>query len=79
MAHQFYAIRIKEIIKETPDCISIDFELPEDLQDKFQFKAGQNITIKQEINGEEIRRSYSICSAPFEMKLKVAIKKINGG
>ncbi len=79
MAHQFYALRIKEIIRETSDCISIDFDLPEDLQDKFQFKAGQNITIKQEINGEEIRRSYSICAAPFEKKLKIAIKKINGG
>ncbi|MCX6293575.1 MAG: phenylacetate-CoA oxygenase/reductase subunit PaaK [Sphingobacteriales bacterium] len=79
MAHQFYALRIKEIIRETPDCISIDFDLPEDLQEKFQFKAGQNITIKQEINGEEIRRSYSICAAPFEQKLKIAIKKINGG
>jgi len=79
MAHQFYALRIKEIVRETSDCISIEFDLPEDLQDKFQFKAGQNITIKQEINGEEIRRSYSICAAPFEQKLKIAIKKINGG
>jgi len=79
MAHQFYALRIKEIIRETPDFISIEFDLPADLQEKFQFKAGQNITIKQEINGEEVRRSYSICSAPFEQKLKVAIKKINGG
>jgi len=79
MAHQFYALRIKEIIRETPDFISIEFDLPTDLQEKFQFKAGQNITIKQEINSEEVRRSYSICSAPFEKKLKVAIKKINGG
>jgi len=79
MAHQFYALRIKEIIRETPDFISIEFDLPADLQEKFQFKAGQNITIKQEINGEEVRRSYSICSAPFEQKLKVAIKKINNG
>lgn len=79
MAHQFYALRIKEIIRETADCISIEFDLPTDLQEKFQFKAGQNITIKQEINGEEVRRSYSICSAPSEKKLKVAIKKINGG
>jgi len=79
MAHQFYALRIKEIIRETPDCISIEFDLPEDLHEKFQFKAGQNITIKKEINGEEIRRSYSICAAPFEQKLKIAIKKINGG
>jgi ring-1,2-phenylacetyl-CoA epoxidase subunit PaaE len=79
MAHQFYALRIKELVRETSDCISIEFDLPADLQEKFQFKAGQNITIKQEINGEEVRRSYSICSAPFEQKLKVAIKKINGG
>ena len=45
MSHQFYALRIKEIIRETSDCISIDFDLPEDLQEKFHFKAGQNITI----------------------------------
>lgn len=79
MAHQFYALRIKEITRETSDCISIEFDLPIDLVSTFQFKSGQNITIKKEINGEEVRRSYSICSAPFEKKLKIAIKKINGG
>jgi ring-1,2-phenylacetyl-CoA epoxidase subunit PaaE len=79
MAHHFYTLRIKELIKETPDCISIEFDVPEDSEEIFQYKAGQNITIKKEINGEEIRRSYSICSAPFENKLKIAIKKINGG
>jgi ring-1,2-phenylacetyl-CoA epoxidase subunit PaaE len=49
------------------------------LQEIFTFKEGQNIAIKKTIAGEEVRRSYSICNAPYENELKVAIKKVNGG
>ena len=79
MAVHFHKLTIREIKNETPDCVSIVFVVPEDLQSEFVFEQGQNITVKKEIDGEEIRRSYSICSAPFENELRVAVKKVDGG
>jgi ring-1,2-phenylacetyl-CoA epoxidase subunit PaaE len=79
MAVHFHKLKVKEVKTETPDCVSIAFTVPQDLQSEFLFEQGQNITIKKEIDGEEIRRSYSICSAPFENELRVAVKKVTGG
>lgn len=75
----FHALRVKEIAKETDDCVSIAFDVPNELQSAFQFQQGQNITVKTTINGAELRRSYSICSAPFEGELRVAVKKVEQG
>jgi ring-1,2-phenylacetyl-CoA epoxidase subunit PaaE len=79
MAVHFHKLTVREIKTETPDCVSIAFHVPENLQTEFLFEQGQNITIKKKIDGEEIRRSYSICSAPFENELRVAVKKVEGG
>ena len=79
MSFQFYTLPIQKIKKETPDCVSITFNVPENLKNVFAFKEGQNLTIKHRINGEEIRRSYSICSAPHESTLTIAVKKVDGG
>ncbi len=79
MAVHFHTLKIKEIIKETADCVSVSFIVPPELSDLFLFKEGQNITLKKIINGEEVRRSYSICNAPHEKELRVAIKKVEGG
>ena len=79
MAVHFHSLKVKNIKRETQDCISIAFEVSPELQEQFQFTHGQNITIKATIDGEELRRSYSICSAPFEKELKVAVKKVEGG
>jgi ring-1,2-phenylacetyl-CoA epoxidase subunit PaaE len=75
----FHSLRVKKVEKETDDCVSIEFDVPEDLKEEFQFKQGQNLTIKKVFNGEELRRSYSICTSPFDNKLKVAVKKAQGG
>jgi ring-1,2-phenylacetyl-CoA epoxidase subunit PaaE len=77
MSLHFHSLTISKIIRETADCISVCF----DTQNKpeFTFREGQNITIKKIINGEELRRSYSICTAPHEQQLKIAIKKVEGG
>jgi ring-1,2-phenylacetyl-CoA epoxidase subunit PaaE len=75
----FHPVKVRKVEKETEDCISIEFEIPEDLKEAFQFKQGQNLTIKKILNGEELRRSYSICTSPFENKLKVAVKKAENG
>lgn len=79
MAVHFHTLTVKEIKKETADCISVLFDVPEALQQEYVFEQGQNITLKKTIGGEELRRSYSICSAPHEKVLKVAIKKVEGG
>ena len=79
MAAQFYPIKIKQITQETADCVSLSFEIPEAIAGVFAYKEGQNITIKKEIDKQEIRRSYSLCTAPHEKELKVAIKRIQGG
>jgi ring-1,2-phenylacetyl-CoA epoxidase subunit PaaE len=79
MAFHFHSLKVASVKKETPDCVSVQFDIPENLQSLFQFREGQNITIKKIINGEELRRSYSICNAPYEKALKVAIKKVDGG
>ncbi len=79
MAVHFHTLQVKEVRRETPDCVSIAFDIPEEILQQFAFEAGQNITIKKVIDGEEVRRSYSICSAPFENELRVAVKKVEGG
>lgn len=77
--NQFHALTIKDIRKETPECVSISFHVPEQLIDQYRFDPGQNITLRLRLDNEEIRRSYSICSSPMENELRVAIKKLNAG
>lgn len=76
----FHSLSISNIIKETPDCVSIELSLPKDIQDNFKFKPGQYLTFKQVIEGEEVRRSYSICSSCTEYdKIRVAVKQVENG
>lgn len=79
MAVHFHTLKVKDVKKETPDCISVVFEIPAELKNSFSFEHGQNITLKKTIDGEELRRSYSICTSPFENELRIAIKKVEGG
>jgi len=76
---KFHSIKIADIYKETKDCSVITFDIPEVLKPDFQYKPGQHLTLKASIDGQEIRRSYSLCSSPIENKWQVAVKKINGG
>jgi ring-1,2-phenylacetyl-CoA epoxidase subunit PaaE len=77
LALHFHKLTVKDIKKETADCISIAFDVPRELQKEFQFVAGQNITIKTDL--DDTRRSYSICSSPEEGELRVAVKKVANG
>ena len=79
MAVHFHPLTIKNIKKETPECVSVSFTVPQQLAEEFLFKEGQNITIKAMIDGVELRRSYSLCTAPHEKEIKVAIKAVDGG
>ena len=79
MSIHFHPLRIKKIIKETDQCVSVEFDVPENLAGAFQFKQGQSLTMRAIVNGEEARRTYSLCSSPLDNKWQVAIKKVEGG
>lgn len=79
MSIHFHRLRIKKIIKETDQCVSVEFEIPENLSGSFQFKQGRSLTMRAMLNGKEVRRTYSLCSSPLDNKLKVAVKKVEGG
>ena len=76
---EFYCLKIEEIYKETDDTSVITFDIPEELKEQFKFRQGQHLTLKHMINGEDVRRSYSLCSSPVEGKWQVAVKKIPEG
>jgi len=75
----FHKLRVAEVKRETPDAVSVRFELPEHLRDAFAFRAGQHLTFRRELGGEEVRRNYSVCVSPSEGVLKIGVKKIAGG
>jgi ring-1,2-phenylacetyl-CoA epoxidase subunit PaaE len=75
----FYALPVRQITPETADTVTIEFAVPEDLQDRFAYKQGQYITLKVLLNGQELRRSYSMSSSPLDNKLAVTVKKVAGG
>ncbi len=76
---RFHTLKVKDIKRETADAVSVAFEIPPQQQPEYQFKQGQYITLKMTIGGEEIRRSYSLCSSPYDKELRVAIKAVKGG
>ncbi|MFD0932582.1 2Fe-2S iron-sulfur cluster-binding protein [Psychroflexus salinarum] len=75
----FFPIKVKDVYKETEDCSVITFDIPEDLKSDFMYHQGQHLTLKKDINGEDIRRSYSLCSSPVDDEWKVAVKQIFEG
>jgi ring-1,2-phenylacetyl-CoA epoxidase subunit PaaE len=79
MSASFHTLRIADVIPETSDAKSIRFQLPVELREAFSFKPGQHLTLKADIEGEDIRRTYSLCVAPQDGELKVTVKRIAGG
>ncbi|GAA4240510.1 1,2-phenylacetyl-CoA epoxidase subunit PaaE [Winogradskyella damuponensis] len=75
----FHILKVADIYKETEDTSVITFEVPSELKKEFQFRQGQHLTLKADINGEDVRRSYSLCSSPLDGQWKVAVKLIPGG
>lgn len=76
---KFHKIKVKNIYKETDDCSVITFDVPENLAEEFHFRQGQHLTLKADIEGEDTRRSYSLCSSPVDGEWQVAVKLIPGG
>jgi ring-1,2-phenylacetyl-CoA epoxidase subunit PaaE len=79
MPAAFYKLRISQVVRETAEAISVCFDVPDSLKSTFTFKPGQHVTLRADIDGEDIRRNYSLCVGPHEGKLKIAIKQISGG
>ena len=75
----FVPLKVRDIKKETADCVSISFEISTDQKEAFVYKQGQYLPIRTYINGEEVRRSYSICSSPLDNELRIAVKNVEGG
>ncbi len=75
---KFHNLRVSDVRRETDDCVSVEFRVPDQLAPSFDFIPGQYLTLKKEIGGEEIRRSYSICTQPGD-PLRVAIKEVPTG
>jgi ring-1,2-phenylacetyl-CoA epoxidase subunit PaaE len=78
-ARGFFRLRVRNTRRETRDAIVVTFEVPPSLEKQFAFAAGQHLTLRQEIDGEETRRTYSICAAPQDKVLRIAIKRMPGG
>lgn len=75
----FHKLAIQNIHKETAAAVTITFNVPAALQSTFSFTAGQYITLKTQINGQEVRRDYSLCTSPTSNTLKVAVKAVEDG
>jgi ring-1,2-phenylacetyl-CoA epoxidase subunit PaaE len=76
----FHALAVRDVRRETDDTVSVAFDVPPELADAYAFAPGQHLTVRiPGPSGEQVRRSYSICSAPYEGELRVAVKHIPGG
>ena len=76
---KFHSLKIQSLERITDKSVAISFEIPQNLRTDFAFKAGQYITLRTTVNGNEIRRDYSLCSSPKSGELKVAIKEVTDG
>ncbi len=75
----FHTLTVKDIIQETPDTITLFFTVPDKLQSEFKYEQGQYLTSKSMIDGEDVRRAYSMSSSPIEPELAVSVKRVVGG
>lgn len=76
---QFYSLKVASVAKNTREAVVVTFDVPNDLSAAFTFRPGQYLTLRANVNGEDLRRSYSICAAPNDKQLRVAIKRLNDG
>ena len=79
MKPTFHTLKISDVRRETEDTVSIAFAIPETLKEAYKYQSGQYLTLRADIEGEDLRRSYSLCSSPDENEWRVAIKKVEKG
>src|SRR6201996_2354099 len=78
-APRFHRLAVNDLRRETADAVSMTFDIPKDLANDYAFAPGQYLTLRTTMDGEEVRRSYSICSGPDDGELRIAVKKVGGG
>jgi ring-1,2-phenylacetyl-CoA epoxidase subunit PaaE len=76
---RFHRLAVNDLRRESSDAVSLTFTIPETLADDYHFAPGQYLTLRTMMDGEEVRRSYSICSGPDDGELRIAVKKVDGG
>jgi len=76
---RFHTLRIADVRRETPDAVSLLFDIPEEIRSDYRFLPGQYLTLRAEVDGAVTRRTYSICNSPDDDKIRVAIKRVDGG
>src|ERR1700682_6852556 len=76
---RFHRLAVNDLRRESPDAVSLTFAIPNELADDYSFAPGQYLTLRTTMDGEEVRRSYSICSGPDDGELRIAVKKVDGG
>lgn len=76
---RYHPLRIARVVKETDECVSVWLEVPEKEKEKFSFLPGQYLNCRAHLDGQEIRKSYSICSVPEDPNLVIAVKRVHGG
>jgi ring-1,2-phenylacetyl-CoA epoxidase subunit PaaE len=76
---RFHRLAVGDLRRETPDAVSLTFAIPQELAGDYSFAPGQYLTLRTMMDGEEVRRSYSICSGPDDGELRIAVKKVDGG
>jgi ring-1,2-phenylacetyl-CoA epoxidase subunit PaaE len=79
MSTLFHPLRVKAIEPDTPEAVIVSFEVPETLREVFGFTQGQYLTLRNEIDGQDLRRSYSICAGVDDGELRVGVRKVRGG
>jgi ring-1,2-phenylacetyl-CoA epoxidase subunit PaaE len=75
----FHPLRVRRIEPDTTEAVIVTFEVPHDLRDVFGFTQGQYLTLRREVDGQDLRRSYSICAGVDDGELRVGVRKVNGG
>jgi ring-1,2-phenylacetyl-CoA epoxidase subunit PaaE len=78
-APRFHRLTVDDLRRESADAISMTFAIPQDLAEDYRFAPGQYLTLRATLDGEEVRRSYSICSGPDDGELRIAVKRVDGG
>jgi len=78
-APKFHRLAVRDLRRESADAVSLTFAIPQALADDYHFAPGQYLTLRTTMDGEEVRRSYSICSGPDDGELRIAVKKVDGG
>ena len=75
----FHPLRVRSIEPDTAEAVVVSFDVPEELRGVFGFTQGQYLTLRKEIDGQDLRRSYSICAGVDDGELRVGVRKVKGG